>query len=150
MPPIEWDAGLETGDAALDHQHRGIHTLFNHLESSADDAAEVMRVLDFLTEHVLVHFATEEDLMARTGYPADLTEAHIAEHRALTENVRDEVLAFRLGQLTSTEPLIEFLRDWLTHHVHESDLRFVEHIHSSGVRGTLPDEWVAAEQRANV
>jgi hemerythrin-like metal-binding protein len=146
---INWDASLETGDAAVDHQHRAIHNLFNELGSSADNGADVMRTLDFLTEHVLVHFATEEDLMLREHFPTALAAAHIAEHRALTDGVRDNVLAFRCGRLASTGPLIEFLREWLATHVHECDRQLVDHIRSRGVVAQLPTEWIVAEQRAS-
>ena len=149
MSRIEWDASLETGDAAVDHQHRAIHNLFNQLESSAGNAAECMRALDFLTEHVVVHFATEEELMLRSAYPAALAEAHIAEHHKLTDNVRDQVIAFRSGRLTSTKPLIDFLREWLTTHVHECDRQLVVYLRSQGVAGRLPAEWIAAEDRAS-
>ena len=149
MARIEWDASLETGDAAVDHQHRAIHNLFNQLETSACNEAECMRVLDFLTEHVVVHFATEEELMLRSAYPAALAQAHIAEHHAFTDNVRDQVLAFRCGRLTSTKPLIDFLREWLTTHVHECDRQLVEYLHARGMTGRLPPDWIAAEDRAS-
>ena len=88
MARIEWDASLETGDAAVDHQHRAIHNLFNQLESSAGNGAECMRILDFL-------------------------------------------------------------REWLTTHVHKCDRQLVDHLRSRGVAGRLPVEWIAAEDRAS-
>ena len=148
MSRIEWDARLETGDPVVDHQHRAIHNFFNQLESSSGDPAECMRVLDFLTEHVVVHFATEEELMLRSAFPPELAKSHIAEHHRFTDSVRDQVLAFRSGRLTSTKPLIDFLREWLTTHVHDCDRQLVEHIRSCGVVGHLPQEWIAAEERA--
>jgi hemerythrin len=144
---IEWDASLETGDPAVDHQHQAIHELLNQLESAADNELEVMRVLDFLTEYVVVHFATEEELMVRVAYPTSLAAPHIAEHTGFTDAVGRQVLAFRCGRLTSTEPLIAFLRDWLMTHVHDCDLQLVEYIHSRGVVASLPAEWIKAEQR---
>lgn len=38
------------------------------------------------------------------------------------------VLRFRTGQIESTGELLEFLRDWLSTHVHESDRLFVDYI----------------------
>jgi hemerythrin len=149
VTPINWNASLETGDAAVDHQHRAIHNLFNQLESSAGHTDEVMRILDFLTEHVIVHFATEEELMLRVEFPSALAAAHIAEHRSLTDSVRDQVLAFRCGQLTSTRPLISFLREWLTTHVHECDRQLVDHVRQRGVAASLPAAWIVAEERAS-
>ena len=69
MDRIEWDASLETGDAVLDLQHRTIHSIFNQLHETDDDPAAVLGVLDFLTQHVVAHFVTEEDLMVRETFP---------------------------------------------------------------------------------
>jgi hemerythrin len=143
---LEWDASLETGDAVVDLQHRTIHNLFNELTSAPDNASEILNALDFLTEHVLVHFATEEDLMYAEEFPDDLTQAHIAEHRALTTEVRWQVLEFRDGTLSSTQPLIEFLRAWLAEHVHACDRLLVEHIRSRGVCAQLPEAWATIER----
>jgi hemerythrin len=150
MSPIPWDATLETGDAVVDHQHRAIHNLFNRLESADDNEIEVMRALDFLTEHVLVHFATEEDLMAREEFPQALAEVHVAEHRRLSEGVRDYVIAFRTGELSGVSPIVEYLRGWLVSHVHACDRKLVNHIHARGSVAKLTDEWTAAEGRASV
>ena len=59
MNRVEWDSSLETGDPIVDLQHRAIHNLFNQLQCAIDDASEVLATLDYLTQHVLVHFATE-------------------------------------------------------------------------------------------
>lgn len=148
MSPITWDRSLETGDPVVDHQHRAIHDLFNNLEAVANNDAEIMRALDFLTEHVMVHFATEEDLMLREEFPKTLTEAHILEHRRLNDAVRDQVLAYRSGQLDSVEPIIAFLREWLVTHVRDCDRQLVDHISSRGVVVQFPDAWVLAQMRA--
>jgi hemerythrin len=148
LSQITWDTGLETGDSAVDRQHRAIHRLFNELQGSADNDASIMRTLDFLTEHVLVHFATEEALMAETEFPPRLAESHIAEHRLLVEGVRDQVLAFRTGELRSIEPIVAFLHEWLIAHVHQCDRQLVEHVRGRGVAAQVPAAWIALEQRA--
>jgi hemerythrin len=125
---LEWDPALETGDALVDRQHRDIHDLSNELVHAESSPAEVMSVLDRLVDHVLTHFATEEDLMRREFYPPELTARHIAQHRELTEDVRQKVLEFRSGALTATGPLLEFLRDWIATHVTEHDRGLIEYV----------------------
>jgi hemerythrin len=149
MPPIPWDARLETGDLVVDQQHRAIHSLFNELESGVDSQANVVRGLDFLTEHVLVHFATEEDLMARENYPAGLAASHVEQHRQLTEQVRDRVLAYREGRLVDSALIVEFLREWLTKHVHECDQQLVDFVRRRGAAAQLTPAWIEAERRAS-
>jgi hemerythrin len=138
---IEWDGSLETGDEVVDLQHRTIHNLFNDLSAAPDNAAEILGALDFLTQHVLVHFATEEDLMHREGFPQPLADIHIAEHRTLTDEVRWQVLEFREGNLLSTEPLIAFLREWLVSHVYKCDRVLIEHVQARGAFAEMPEDW---------
>ncbi len=143
MDRIEWDHTLETGDAVVDLQHRAIHDIFNRLHDSRDDPSQILGVLEFLTQHVIVHFATEEDLMPREEFPAHLTEVHIAEHRQLTDGVRMRVLEYREGRLDSTQPLLELLHTWLLSHVHDCDRILIEHIQARGVAAEMPDAWSA-------
>jgi hemerythrin len=125
MTPLDWDVTLETGDPVVDRQHRAICALFNELESAADNRDSIVRALDYLTEHVLIHFATEEELMKRVGYPAVRTEEHVAEHHKLTDAVREFVLQFHVGALEHTGPLVAFLRGWITEHVNGWDRELV-------------------------
>jgi hemerythrin-like metal-binding protein len=134
---------LETGDAVVDLQHRAIHDLFNDLCDVGDDPSRILGVLDFLTLHVNAHFATEEDLMSRERFSQQLTEVHIAEHRLLTDGVREQVLAYREGRLTSTEPLLELIHPWLASHVRDCDRILVDHIRLRGVSAEMPAEWPA-------
>ena len=128
MDILEWDSALETGDALVDQQHRDIHDLCNELSSAESSPAEVMSVLDRLIDHVLTHFATEEDLMRRESYPPELATQHIVQHRELTERARQKVLEFHSGALTETGPLLEFLRDWIAMHVRDHDRGLIEYV----------------------
>jgi hemerythrin-like metal-binding protein len=143
MNEFEWDQSLETGDPLVDQQHRDIHTLVGHMAAAEDRPDEIMRVLDRLMEHVDCHFATEEDLMDRTGFVGEDADEHIAEHRALTQAARDAVLQFRSGELASTEPVVEFLRGWLADHVHERDRAFIEFVRAQGEVANLPEPWAS-------
>ena len=126
MSPLEFDPTLETGDPVVDRQHRAIYELFNELETAADNRDSILRTLDYLTEHVLTHFSTEEDLMRRIGFPAPAMEDHVAEHKSLTEAVRAFVIEFHVGSLEHTGPLIAFLRQWLVDHVNGWDRELVD------------------------
>lgn len=132
MSEHRWSTTLETGDPLVDAQHRDIHALVDYVEAAEDRPAEILEVLDRLMQHVDAHFATEEALMRRAGYDGERAEEHIAEHRDLTQSAREQVLKFRSGELMSTVPLVEFLRQWLGTHVYEHDLDFIEYVRSVG------------------
>jgi hemerythrin-like metal-binding protein len=69
-----------------------------------------------------VHFAHEERLMRAHGYPG--LDAHLAEHRALTEKVVAFQSEFENGKALMTVQLLNFLKDWLQHHIAESDQKY--------------------------
>lgn len=131
---MEWDVTLETGNEAVDGQHRALLAMFNELEATELEHGpdEVRSVLEGLTEYVSIHFAMEEDLMRTRAYPSDALDAHVAEHRDLTRRTRDMVLDYRTGDLGSIEELTEFLRGWLVHHVNVMDRLLVAHVNATG------------------
>jgi hemerythrin-like metal-binding protein len=149
MPSPRWDKSLETGDPLVDRQHRDIHALVNYVAAADDRPDELLRVLDRLTEYVDCHFTTEEGLMHRSGYVGTEADRHIAEHQELKQAARDAVLQYRMGKLNSTKPLVEFLRTWLSEHVHGRDRALVEFVRSRGETATLPEPWASDPSRLN-
>ena len=141
---FSWDTTLETGDALVDEQHRRIHRIFFDLAHAEDTPEEVMRILDRLTLHVSAHFATEEALMERVRFPRAAAEIHRLEHARLTDETRAYVVLFRQGELTTIEPLVDFLREWLVGHVHGFDRTLVDHCCARGTFAVVPDTWAAA------
>jgi len=77
----------------------------------------------FLAEYVETHFASEEAVMERTGFP-DL-EAHRAAHEALRNEVR--VMVARQGW-TLTSELLNYLTTWLTTHLDTYDQALAAHL----------------------
>jgi hemerythrin len=144
---VSWDPSLETGDELVDHHHKTIHQLLADLESHDDNAAEIMHALEFLTEYVLMHFAAEEALMRTSGFPEDLTAAHMAEHRRLTEATRQRVFEFRDGRLSHTSQLTAFVRAWLASHLHECDRILLNHVQELGGAAQLPLGWAIEHPR---
>lgn len=151
MDGFEWDESMETGDPLVDQQHRNIHMLVDYAEAAKDKPELLMHVLERLMEHVDCHFATEEALMQKTGYVGTDAIEHIAEHHKLTEDARDTVLKFRSGELTEMGPVAEFLRAWLTDHVHNRDRKFIEYVRAQDADAiaTLPEPWASRPPQLN-
>jgi len=131
MTRATWDSCLETGHSDIDAQHRHLFELFNALQDAADSGdpgPSVDDVLDELSAYVMVHFEAERQLMAETAFDRTATADHLAEHDQLTNRVRDMVLEYRRGELTSVAPLIEFMQGWLSDHIRQTDRRLVDHV----------------------
>jgi len=108
------------GVPLVDEDHKKLVSMVNELFSACfagvgDEA--VSAILDKVIDYTQYHFAHEEEFLRERASPS--LEPHAEEHRKLTE----QVLAIRQqGASALSEDVLEFLRDWLTHHILETDM----------------------------
>jgi hemerythrin len=130
---MRWTSGLATGNAVVDGEHQQLIELINQLElsGSGPDGIGIPQALEELTDYVVVHFQMEEKLMRREGYPTDAFEAHVAEHRRLDQSTQELVRQYADGTLTTVQPIVTFLNEWLRHHIAEVDRAMAEYIRAN-------------------
>lgn len=134
MPLITWGHSLEVGVKEIDTQHEKLVQLINGLHDHmlAGDAGDIMgKVLDRVIEYTGFHFGTEERLMGQHAYPG--AQAHKSEHQKLVRTALDLQTKVKSGQTHITMETMKFLKDWLQHHIMESDKSFASHLKSKGV-----------------
>ncbi len=71
-----------------------------------------------LVDYTMTHFAFEEDLMERSGYP--LSESHKKVHSSFTANINKLVKQHESGK-DITRRLLSTLQIWLTNHIKNDD-----------------------------
>ena len=82
MTLMTWNDEMSVGVKELDDDHKQLIGMLNMAQetlSSARSREALEEVLDRLVEVTKVHFAHEETLFDRTGFPG--AEAHRREHR---------------------------------------------------------------------
>jgi hemerythrin len=121
---IEWHDYLAVGVAEIDRQHRQLFDKFNIFLAACDadqGAEEVSRLFWFLTAYVATHFADEEGLQKRIGFP-DYPK-HREQHQAFTGKVAE--LKERLAAEEPTREFIStvtlFMTGWLIEHISGMD-----------------------------
>jgi hemerythrin len=121
---LEWSDSFAVGVEAIDRQHRELFARIDGLMSAMSQAKGrevVADLLLFLGEYVQVHFADEEELMRRRGYPG--LEGHVAQHRGFAATFAQ--LRERLSQSGPTVALTIELNNkvcgWAVKHVLGSD-----------------------------
>ena len=87
---IEWQDNLLVGVEEIDRQHKLLFEKYNafftaYSEGRADE--EVIRLLGFLGDYVATHFADEERLQKRIGFPD--YQKHREQHLELTRKVAE-------------------------------------------------------------
>jgi hemerythrin len=127
---LQWSSTLTLGVPAFDAQHQ---ELFQRLDKLLDSMlhghrGEAAQLASFLREHVVLHFAAEEQLMKDLGYPE--AAAHTAEHQAFARSILELDAAFK--ERGPTADLVLRLEQevvaWLRDHVYVTDValgRFV-------------------------
>jgi hemerythrin-like metal-binding protein len=133
MPIVKWDAKYSVGHGTIDSQHQ---TLFDRVNALYDAMMagkgrdEMARTLAFLREYTVEHFQTEENLMQKSDYPG------YASHKAIHDDLAAQVLDLEAKHTQGSKVLgmevMNFLKDWLVHHISEEDKRLAGHLNQSG------------------
>ncbi|OHD60500.1 MAG: hemerythrin [Spirochaetes bacterium GWF1_49_6] len=128
-----WSDALSVNISEIDHQHQHLIDLINILHDAMKQGRgkEVLSVtLDELARYAVEHFAAEEKLMQKYGYPE--FSAHKAEHESFIKKVTDFQNGFIAGKLLLSIEILTFLRDWTINHIAETDKKYVPFLSSKG------------------
>lgn len=127
---VEWRPSFAIGEAGVDGQHREIFLRLERLLQAIEAGKgedEVCNTLDFLEQYTREHFAEEEALQRRTGYPH--FEMHQAEHRHFLETLA--AIRAKYLEKGSQEEVVKWtsraLQDWLVKHICEIDKAFARY-----------------------
>lgn len=129
MAYVTWDPSLETGNAAVDKQHRSLFDLLNELHDAIVNARGVDvqgEVLARMTDYAAVHFASEEALMRSINYPGLHEQQQM--HEEFVAEVNRMSSDWRSGGTLLPITVAMFLREWLTKHIRNEDGKIGEFI----------------------
>ncbi|ANC92851.1 hemerythrin [Azospirillum humicireducens] len=133
MTYVAWDESMSVGVAVLDDEHRRLLDLFNGLLESGITPAnreELSSLLASLRDYVAVHFAREEAMMERCGYPE--LDGHLAAHRYFADEVEKLARDFEGDNPTMLRvDLILLLKDWFVEHIQQTDSLYKPYVGES-------------------
>ena len=130
-----WNDSYSVKVGSLDKQHQKIFDIVNRLHgtmSSGKGQEQVKTALQELIDYTATHLSAEEAILEKQGYPN--LAAHRSEHKALLEKVRayqKEYLGGKIGMATS---VMNFVVDWLKHHIQQTDKQYSQFLNEHGVR----------------
>jgi hemerythrin len=122
MPPIVWTDEYAVGVETLDAQHRTLLEVACRFEEAARagrDRRAGAALLEELLRYVGAHFAHEERMMARHGYPG--LETHRRLHRGLGERVAASGAQQAAGASREPAQSVTLIIEWLRAHILETD-----------------------------
>lgn len=125
MALLEWSDEFSVGIVLIDKQHKILIRAINLLAMAVQhkSSRELMQeIFTTLRDYTDTHFAYEEELFDRFGYPD--TAEHKAQHRALLQKVVDLEKKWQTGQAEIGPEVLKFLVDWLRMHILGSDKKY--------------------------
>ena len=125
MEYFQWIDELSTHVEEVDIQHKEFISLINELHGAikAGKEADVLGgILSNLIEYAIIHFATEERLMKKSGYH-DLA-SHKKEHDEFKNHISELNNRYDNDQSVSAGTVARFIKDWLTKHIKMTDMKY--------------------------
>ena len=134
MALITWSNDLSVNIKEFDEEHKKLINMINDLHSAMGlgKGKEIIRqVLVRLVDYTKTHFAAEEQLMRKNEYPGYLS--HKALHDELTKQVEDLQSKFQEGRMLVTVQVMNFLKDWLSNHIQNTDKKYGPYLNRKGI-----------------
>ncbi|OIO02406.1 MAG: hypothetical protein AUJ49_06160 [Desulfovibrionaceae bacterium CG1_02_65_16] len=132
---MTWTDELSVGVRLIDEQHKVLLGLINELHAgmrARKSDSVLVNVVERLKQYTVKHFAQEEELFERYGYPE--TAAHKEIHAKLVQQVLDFENALKSGRAKVTMDIMRFLKDWLEKHIKGTDKKYGPFFNSKGIR----------------
>ncbi len=134
MALFDWEAKYSVNIKEIDEQHKKLIGIINDLHDAMSKGKSndvLSKVLQDLIDYTRVHFANEERIMNMHGYPD--YAVHKAVHEDLVRQVTKFDKEFREGKFGLSIQMMNFLKDWLSKHILETDKKYSPFLNSKGV-----------------
>ncbi|HJB66491.1 MAG TPA: bacteriohemerythrin [Candidatus Mailhella merdavium] len=126
---VQWTDNLATGIPLIDEQHKMLLNYINNLYRATqrgvtDDV--LLNILDVLHDYTVSHFSTEEQFFLHSDYPD--SQKHKELHRKFTNKIAEFRDSLAKGSAQVSMELLNFLKDWLIHHIQGTDHLYVDYV----------------------
>lgn len=129
MSNFNWRREFSIGIREMDDQHVELISIINSIHTLLGEGQGRERLgelLDKLIKYADNHFADEERLMKKHGYPD--YEEHRGKHAAMKGKVVSLMQEYSGGKEAMTYSVLDFLQGWLTKHIMETDRKYADYI----------------------
>lgn len=127
MSYVEWKNEYNVGVKSFNDDHKRLFGYLNELHSGLSagfKVSEMQYIVKGLVEYTQTHFKREEKLMMKYNYPE--FEKHKEEHDNLLKEVGEFNEDFIAGKKSFSFALLEFLHDWVSNHILQTDMKYKE------------------------
>lgn len=122
---IEWRDSYSVGVPVLDEDHKQLISIINRVSKAASKKTPADWAIGELQDYARDHFAREEKLLEAAGF--DGFDAHKREHKSFIDWLNTVKSTYRIdreAEFYLAETVSAYLRDWLNHHILETDMKY--------------------------
>jgi hemerythrin-like metal-binding protein len=134
MAFFDWSDEYSVANSTLDAQHQQLFAILNRLHDALTSQPEgnndrlQQDIMSALLEYTRTHFAEEEEMMLKSGYPG--YDRHREAHLQLIAQVEEMGKRLEKGDASLREDVFSFLfGDWLLDHILNVDSQYVPYLH---------------------
>ena len=131
MDLAAWNEKLSLNIARIDAQHREFIYFLARMQQAVgkrETEEAVRRTFEDLSDYARRHFRDEEDLFRAAGFPG--LDLQRRQHLYFTMQVEAMQEAYFGEGKLPPESLLNFLADWLVHHILEEDKKYAAYLAS--------------------
>jgi len=131
---LTWSHACSVGVRAMDDQHGILMDAINALRLALVRGAgqeKISELLDELIEFTRMHFWSEEQLMAQTGFAG--LEEHRAEHHRMLADILQSAHRLQYGEGIELRPLLSHLHHGFLNHIETMDQKYTSWFRQHGV-----------------
>lgn len=141
MQTMQWSDSFSAGLPELDDDHRHLFALLDALHAAVEDGKQgqdLIPLVEALASHAQEHYAREEALMAKYGYPK--LQSHAETHARSLQDTARMLESLRAGDPNlSAYRLRHSLYFWFHKHFLEVDSDFKRFLLEKGISATTED-----------
>lgn len=123
-----WSEGFSVGVQEMDDQHKVLIDMINAIHSNRD-ASVAADILQKMVDYTELHFRREETLLRGILYRE--LGMQLREHKAFLDKTREFATQDTAAPLLHDQ-LAAYLRNWLSHHILEVDMKYKQAFLKSG------------------
>jgi len=132
---FQWNEKYSVGIQVVDVQHKELFKLLNKLLEAMKQgyASNVTNeIIMELEKYAVLHFQKEEFFFHRFSFSG--TEEHIREHQHFIQKVTSLKADLKSGKIIISFELLNFLKDWIDHHILIVDKQYSECFKQNGLQ----------------
>jgi len=134
MAFFTWNEQYSVHVEAMDNQHKRLFELISKLHEAmltGKGNAELGEVLKGLKEYTTTHFAEEEKYMESFKYSGLVEQKK--QHHAFIDKISEYETDLTEKRLGLSIDVLNFLKNWLVHHIQTLDAKYAESFHAHGM-----------------